>query len=106
MLVQEVEEDHFALGYFGFAYYAAEGPALKALAVDAGDGTYRPLSRPLYVYVSEASLARPEGQEFMRFYAAISPRAVADVGYVPLAAEAYAANQRAFEVGRAATPAP
>jgi phosphate transport system substrate-binding protein len=118
VLVQGVEEDRFALGYFGFAYYAAEGPALKALTIDAGDGcvapsvetigdgTYRPLSRPLYVYVSEASLARLEVREFMRFYAAIAPQAVADVGYVPLAAEVYAANQRAFEAGPGATPAP
>ena len=118
VLVEGVEEDRFALGYFGYAYFAAEGPALKALAIDAGggcvapsvetigDGTYRPLSRPLFIYVSEASLARPEVREFMRFYAAIAPRAVADVGYVPLAAEVYAANQQAVEGAPATPPGP
>lgn len=118
VLVEGVEEDRFALGYFGYAYFAAEGPALKALAVDAGDGcvapspetigdgTYRPLSRPLFVYVSEASLARPEVREFMRFYAAIAPQAIADVGYVPLAGEAYIANQGTLEGAPATTPAP
>ena len=118
VLVQGVEEDRFALGYFGYAYYAAERAELKALAVDAGggcvapspetigNGSYRPLSRPLYLYVSEASLARPEVREFVRFAAAAMPEAVAAVGYVPLAGEAYAANQRALDAAAAATPAP
>lgn len=120
VLVQGVKGDRSALDYFGFAYYAAAGSALKALAVDAGagcvapsretiaDGSYRPLSRPLFVYVSEASLARPEVREFMRFYAAVAPAAVRDVGYVPLAADAYLANQRALEApwGASATPVP
>jgi phosphate transport system substrate-binding protein len=116
VLVQGVEEDRFALGYFGYAYYAAEQSDLKALAVDGGagcvapspktigDGSYRPLSRPLYLYVSEASLARLEVREFVRFAAATMPEAVAAVGYVPLGAEVYAANQQALDGTPAATP--
>ena len=69
-----------ALGYFGFASYENNQDKLTAVAVDSGDGncvtqvptrsatgSYKPLSRPLYVYVSPKSLERPEVQEFMRF---------------------------------------
>jgi phosphate transport system substrate-binding protein len=63
-----------ALGYFGYAYYQAYQDQLKAVAVDSGkgcvlpsaatvaDGTYQPLSRPLFVYVNLAAAARPGGQ--------------------------------------------
>ncbi|HEU0116343.1 MAG TPA: PstS family phosphate ABC transporter substrate-binding protein, partial [Thermomicrobiales bacterium] len=88
-LVKGVVGHPFALGYFGYSYYEAHRDALKALAIDAGDGcvrpsietitngSYRPLSRPLYVYVSERSLARPEVREFMRFYADVAARTAA-----------------------------
>ena len=71
-LVQGVENNKSALGYFGFAYYAAHKDKLRAVPIDGGKGpvapsleavtkgTYNPLSRPLFVYVKEVSLARPE----------------------------------------------
>ena len=81
MLVEGVAGDVNALGYFGLAYYEANTDTLNAVAVDNGDGncvtpspetvqdgTYAPLSRPLYVYVKADSLKRPEVQEFVRFY--------------------------------------
>lgn len=110
LLVEGVEADEFALGYFGYAYYAAEGPKLTAVAVDGGggcvlpspdtiaDGTYTPLARPMYVYLNVASLARPEVREFARFLAASLPRAVADVGYVPHDRTVYEDNALAIEV--------
>jgi phosphate transport system substrate-binding protein len=95
--VDGVAGDADALGFLGFAYYAANKDRLKALAVDAGhgcvapgaetvaDATYQPLSRPLLVYVSKAALSRPEVQAFADFY--VDPDAqpvVREVGYVPL----------------------
>jgi phosphate transport system substrate-binding protein len=78
--VRGVQGDEGALGYFGFSYYEENQDTLKALEVDGGDGcvapsaetaqdaSYTPLSRPLFVYVKNESLERPEVQEFMRFY--------------------------------------
>ncbi len=78
-LVQGVENNKSALGYFGFAYYAAHKDKLRAVPIDGGKGpvapsleavtkgTYNPLSRPLFVYVKESSLARPEVREFVQF---------------------------------------
>ena len=70
------------LGYFGLAYYENNADQLKLVAVDSGsgcvspsaetvaDGSYAPLSRPLFVYLNAESLGRPEVQEFARFYLA------------------------------------
>jgi phosphate transport system substrate-binding protein len=78
--VQAVEGDKGGLGYFGFTYYEENSDKLKALAIDSGsgcvepsadtarDGTYTPLSRPLFVYVKNTSLQKPEVQAFLRFY--------------------------------------
>jgi phosphate transport system substrate-binding protein len=116
VLVKGVASTPFALGYFGFAYYVQHRAELKALAVDAGHGcvmpipqtiadrTYAPLSRPLFVYVNDRSLARPEVREFMRFYTAMALQVVADVGYVPAAPAVYAADQRELTQALAASP--
>ncbi|MDP6666147.1 MAG: PstS family phosphate ABC transporter substrate-binding protein, partial [Dehalococcoidia bacterium] len=80
VLVQGVMGDRGAIGYFGFAYYAENREVLKVLGVDDGsgcvepsvssinDGSYKPLSRPLYIYVNNFSLQREEMKAFMRFY--------------------------------------
>lgn len=117
-LVEGVEDREQSLGYFGYAYYLDEGEELTAVAVDAGqgcvspsaetiaDGSYAPLSRPLYVYVSAGSLQRPEVQEFLRFYLASAGEIAATVGYVPLPAADYAAQQARLEqaIGGALPP--
>jgi len=94
-LVNGVVYDAGGIAVLGYAYYDQNRDALKALEVDAGDGcvaptpetirdgSYAPLSRPLYVYVSTASLARPEVREFMRFYVANAPALTAEIGFVP-----------------------
>jgi phosphate transport system substrate-binding protein len=109
VLVEEVAADPYALGYFGFAYYAETQDRLRAVAIDGGAGcvtptlatiadrTYRPLSRPLFVYVRDSSLDRPEVREFMRFYLALAKEAVASVGYVPVEDAVYVSNQDALE---------
>jgi phosphate transport system substrate-binding protein len=104
-LVQGVESNKNALGYFGFAYYLPNKDRLQAVAVDGGtgkavgpsleaviDGTYQPLSRPLFIYVRDTALQRPEVKEFVQFYlSAEGSELVKEVGYVPLPKQAYAA---------------
>ena len=94
-LVTGVSDDEGGLAYFGLAYYEENADSLRLLGVDnagAGciqptsatvlDGTYAPLSRPLFVYVNDEALARPEVAEFMRFYLTEGPALAAEVGYV------------------------
>lgn len=97
VLVQGVAGSPYALGYFGFSYYENNLDILKAIAIDNGngavtpsvetiaDGSYQPLGRTLYVYVSaEALQSRPEVQEFLKFYAASADEIAPSVGYIPL----------------------
>lgn len=103
VLVQGVANDKYALGFFGYAYYAENTDKLKSVAIDDGEGppvqpsietakngTYQPLSRPIFIYVSAAAAERPEVREFVEFY--LEPQHakwVREVGYVPLPDEAY-----------------
>ena len=110
VLVEGVAGDENALGYFGYAYYAENEDSLNAVAIDPGDGncvaptpetiadgSYVPLSRPLYVYVNSESLERPEVQGFMRFYVENAGELAADVGFVPSPDESYAADADKLE---------
>jgi phosphate transport system substrate-binding protein len=106
VLVQGVAGDELALGFIPFAYFRENQQRLKLVPVDDGkaengagplapsfdairNGTYQPLSRPLFIYVAEKSLARPEVQQFTDFYIANAGRLAAEVGYVDLGAEGY-----------------
>jgi phosphate transport system substrate-binding protein len=102
VLVQGVESDKHALAYFGYAYYAPNASKMKALRVvnaegkavgpsEAAvlDGSYNPLSRPLFIYVNAASAAKPEVRDFVTFYLTQGTGYVSEVKYVPLAAAAY-----------------
>jgi phosphate transport system substrate-binding protein len=102
VLVQGVATDRNALGYFGFAYYVENQNKLKAAAIDGGkgpvmpsaktveDGTYQPLSRPVFIYVSKKSYdAKPEVREFVEFYLKQGPQLIKQVKYVPLPQTAY-----------------
>jgi phosphate transport system substrate-binding protein len=113
-LVQGVENNKGALGYFGFAYYAAHTDKMTAVAVDAGKGavgpslenvtnaTYSPLSRPLFVYVRDTSASRPEVKEFVQFIMSRGDL-VSEVGYLPLPKQAYALSLKHFQDGRLGT---
>ena len=104
VLVQGIAGDRNALGYFGYAYYVENQNKLKLVAIDAGkgaitpskqtieNGTYAPLSRPIFIYPNKAALARPEVKEFVKFYMTEGPKLVAEVGYVPLPVQAYNDN--------------
>jgi phosphate transport system substrate-binding protein len=119
VLVTGVAGDKFALGYFGFAYYEENKTRLKLLGVDNGDGkclkpslesvrdnSYKPLSRPLYIYVTKKALARPEVREFMTFYLEHAGKLSEEVGYVPLpTAEAQASQIQLKEVLAEVKPA-
>jgi len=102
VLVQGVANDMNALGFFGFAYYSENSNKLKAVAIDSGkgavgpsektvlDGSYQPLSRPIYIYISKKALAKPEVREFAEFYLKNAPKLVKEVKYVPLPEKVYA----------------
>ena len=95
-LVHGISGDKGALGYFGFAYYAANKDKLKLVAIDGGagpvapsattinDGSYQPLSRPIFIYVRKDALDRPEVEAFAKFYVENAPTLATEVGYIPL----------------------
>ena len=109
VLVTGIAGDKNALGYFGFAYYEENQDKLKLVPIDGGagpvtpstttinNGTYAPLSRPLFIYVSTAAAGRPEIREFVKFYLDNAPKLSAEVGYVALPAEAYKLGWRRFD---------
>ena len=95
VLVNGVAADVNALGYFGAAYYLANREKLRLVAIDNGhgcvapsmqtveDATYQPLSRPLFIYVSQTAATRREVSAFARFFVAPErAESVRDVGYV------------------------
>jgi phosphate transport system substrate-binding protein len=97
VLALGIEGDDNAIGYFGFAYYQEAGQALKAVAVDSGggcveptfeaalDGSYSPLSRPLFIYTRESFLSdKPEVLGLVNFYLDSTPTLVPEVGYVTM----------------------
>ncbi len=97
ILVEGVAGEKYSLGYFGFAYYEQNKDKLKAVKVNGvnpsvetiRNGSYSPLSRPLFIYLNQASLKRKEVLAFVKFYLENAPTLVADVGYVPLPDEEY-----------------
>ncbi|HCT80971.1 MAG TPA: phosphate ABC transporter substrate-binding protein [Micromonosporaceae bacterium] len=99
VLVQGVSGSKGGLGYFGFTYFEENASKLKALKVDSGkgcvapsvaaaqDGTYAPLSRPLFIYVSKKSLAsKPQVKDFVSFYVTTIDEIVKEAKFVPLTA--------------------
>jgi phosphate transport system substrate-binding protein len=115
VLVQGIARDRNALGYFGYAYYAENREKLRAVAIDGGkgpvlpseksveDGTYQPLSRPIFIYVNKKSVGRPEVKEFVEFYLKNGAALAKQVKYVPLPPAAYAVVLDRFQKGKAGT---
>lgn len=101
VLVQGIASDRGGLGFFGYAYYAENPDKLKLVAIDGGrgpilpsektvmDGTYAPLSRPIFIYVNKKSAERPEVKEFVEFYLKSASKLVKQVKYIPLPERAY-----------------
>jgi phosphate transport system substrate-binding protein len=99
-LVQGVAGDKGSLGYFGYAYYEQNKDKLKLLKVNGiapspdtiADGSYQPLSRPLFVYVNKKSLeTKPAVQALLDYLLTKGPELITSVGYVPLPADDYTA---------------
>ena len=103
VLVQGVSRDKGGLAYFGFAYYIENQKKLKSVPIVAKagaaavapsmeavvKGTYQPLARPIFVYVSEKSLSKPEVKEFVQYYMTNGAKLAKEVKYVPLPDHAY-----------------
>ncbi len=115
VLVQGIENNKNALGYIPFAYYAAQMKKLKAVAIvgkngpvlpsaeNVVKGTYQPLSRPFFIYVSESAAKRTEVKDFVDYYLTEGPKLIAEVRYIPLPAQAYGMARERFQKGLVGT---
>ena len=115
-IVQGVSRSRNALGFFGFSYYEENKDKVKGLpiswkggravapsAANVLNGTYQPLSRPIFIYVNAKALAKPEIKAFAEFYMKNAPKLVSEVKYVPLPAQAYAYNLASLQKVRVGT---
>ncbi len=99
ILVQGVNGDKNSLGYFGYAYYSDNADKVKLVAIAAGDdvskavipteetilgGTYKPLSRPLFIHVNLKSFKKPQVREFVNYYISKGQEYVQEVHYIQL----------------------
>ncbi len=117
VLVQGVSQDVNAIGYFGYAYYAENTARLKALPIiekdgkpavtpseaSVLDGSYQPLSRPIFIYVNAKALAKPEVREFAEYYLRQAAKIAKEVKYVPLPDKAYTIGLQHIAKGKKGT---
>ena len=115
VLVQGIAGDRGALGYFGYSYYEANKGKLKLIGVDNNDGKpvkpsldairsgiYRPLSRPMFMYVNKESYQRPEVKAFLDFFFKNARQIVEHpkVSYVALSDEMYKLGRMRLNAGK------
>jgi phosphate transport system substrate-binding protein len=113
VLVQGVEHNKNSLGYFGLAYYVSHQERMRAVPIvnskgaailpsiaSVTDGSYEPLSRPLFIYVSAIAAQRPEVRQFIEFYMTEGPALAAEAGFVPLPERASQLALKHFQDGR------
>ncbi len=105
--VTGVEGSPGGMGYFGYSFYQENEGSLKALEVDGGkgcvapsaetaqDGSYVPLSRPLFIYPSDEALEEPAVKAFVDFYLENVNEIAESVGFIPLTEEQLEASQDA-----------
>jgi len=113
VLVQGIAMDENALGFFGYAYYIENKEKLKLIPIDdekpdngagpiapspetVANGTYQPLSRPIFIYVSSKVAAEPAVAKFVDYYLTHVKKLSADVGYIPLPDRAYELATKRF----------
>lgn len=96
LLVRGVADNENALGYFGYTYFEENTDKLRAVKVDSGagcvapsvetaqDNSYAPLSRPLYIYVSDKALGRDEVVDFVEYYIDNIDDIVKEAKFIPL----------------------
>jgi len=119
-IVKGIAGDKNAIGYLPMSYYEENKKTLKALAISSGakaqlknavlptkvtveNGTYFPLSRPLFIYVSVSAAKRAEVSEFVKFYLKSAAEMVPQVKYVALPARAYTMAEEHFSKGKSGT---
>jgi phosphate transport system substrate-binding protein len=110
ILVKGVAGDRDGLGYFGYAYYTANKDKLRAVPVKATsaapavapspetilDKSYAPLSRPLYIYVKNSAMRRPEVAAFLKYYLENVDKLAEKAGYVAPTSDDLVANHKAL----------
>ncbi len=108
VLVQGIAGDKYGLGFFGLAYYEENKDKLNLVPIDGGNGpvqpsietvsngTYSPLSRPLFIYINSTAAKKEEVQEFVHFYLENAAALSLDVGYVPLPTDKYTSEKEKF----------
>jgi len=116
VLVEGIASDKGSLGYFGLAYYEQNQDKLKIVPINdekssngegaivpsvetVMNGTYQPLARPLFIYVSKSSMKRSKVTDFVNYYLNNGATLVEEVGYIPLPADAYEAGKNRFANG-------
>ncbi|MGZ8745761.1 MAG: PstS family phosphate ABC transporter substrate-binding protein [Mycobacterium sp.] len=94
--IQGVAGSKGALGYFGYSYLEENADKVKGVEVNGGDGcvapsaetaqnaTYKPLSRGLFIYVSDAALKKPQVVAFADFYLSDNTAIVEASKFIPL----------------------
>ena len=108
-IIQAVAGDKNTIGYSGINYYEENKDQVKAVSVNGVlpgkdtiiDGTYKPLSRPLFIYVSKKAFARPEVKAFLDYALGEGLGAVEEASYVKLPDDAYASVKKRVEAGKA-----
>lgn len=113
VLVQGVSTDKWALGFFGFAYYSENASKIKLVGIDdekpengqgaiqpsvqtVADGTYQPLSRPIFIYVNKRDAGRADVAAFVDYYLTKGTPLVQEAGYIPLSPKALALVAKRF----------
>ena len=112
VLVQGVSGDKYSIGYFGYAYYVENKDKVKVAPIDGGNGcvaptdeainngSYAPLSRPLFIYVRSDAAQQDHIAEFVRYYLSPSGQELsASVGYIPFPQQVYDLGLSKFNSG-------
>lgn len=105
VLVTGVSGDAYGLAYFGYAYYAENTAKLRAVPIvnkvgkavppstdTVMNGSYNPLARPIFIYVSAKALEKPEVRKMVEYYMTNAAKIAREVKYVELPAMVYKAN--------------
>ena len=108
VIVQNLAGNKHSLGYIPFAYYESHKDKLKAVSIDSGagpvapsvasvkDGSYKPLARPLFIYVNRKSADRPAVKALVEFYIDNAAKLAEEVHYVPFNADKYPVVKKRF----------
>lgn len=114
-LVEGVANNKNGLGFFGFAYYTENQIKVTAIAINSGkggilpsvetveNGSYQPLSRPIFIYVNAQATERPEIKDFVEFYMKNALLLVKEVKFFPLPPRAYTTMLEHFNKKRVGT---